>query len=1028
MFNIKPCLWTRAFTMGDDQRTPLVSKHPGSRSHPSSIPKKECRFRLILAVASFGALFIYFLGLGQTQSSREYSPLHGPHFAPRRLGLAAPTPSEVPVVGSIEAEFLAALDAGKEEENPFYNAIRLPESLVPVNYTLSLDVDLDPHFRYTGTVSVTLDCRNDTDLIVLHAKGETMKISTASIIPGSPGEPRVAVTAAMRHDEHEQLQIKLSRSLTAGEKYHFNLSFSANLSDSMTGFYKSSYPKKAGVVSWLATTHFEPTNARQAFPCFDEPALKANFSIAITHASRLSALSNMPPEETTDLENGRTMTKFEESVKMSTYLVAFVISDFTRRTRLTAKRQLPVSVWAPYHQITQANLALDAAAEILEYFEDFFGLQFPLPKVDLVAVPDFAAGAMENWGLITYRATALLIDPEESSTRNKQWVVTVVSHELAHQWFGNIVTMDWWDDLWLNEGFASYVEDLGTQKFDPSMCVVEQFASSKLTTALSLDALASTHPIATTVTDPNEINSIFDAISYHKGSSVIRMLEGFLGEKIFHKGLSAYLNTHAYGNAQTKDLWKAWSEAGDGKIDVETIMNSWTKQEGFPLVTITVNANRTGYTASQSRFFASPSAKLTAAEKIKELEKDPENNITGNPIWHIPLTIVTQPKRRGLAGWIKNSHISGQGGYPDMEMVWMTGGGALVEWEKPVGWVKANVDQVGVYRVTYDDETWGLLAAQLRKNHRVLTPTDRAGLIGDAFALARASYVGLTLPLNLTRYLNKERSYLPWSAALKGLGTLGHLLRSRPAYGEFCKYLNALVGPPIRRVGWREGGSHLDRYLRTELYNAALECDNDMASTGVLREFQRWSKGGSWKENKRGFKVPPDHRYLVYATGVRRGGEKAWQKVHTAHEAATLAMALDESEIRRQDSIGLICAVADNPIGESLAWEFVQENWKELRKRYGSLSFELGTLLKCVIQAQASSSAFRLEGVKGFFEGRDVGAAASALKQAIEEAEGNVAFLQRHEAELRAWLRAAAKNVGRWPSWCSKKSDCPIST
>mmetsp|Transcript_35648 Transcript_35648/g.68827 ORF Transcript_35648/g.68827 Transcript_35648/m.68827 type:complete len:577 (-) Transcript_35648:442-2172(-) len=562
------------------------------------------------------------------------------------------------------------------------------------------------------------------------------------------------------------------------------------------------------------------------------------------------------------------------------------------------------------------------------------------------------------------------------------------------------------------------------------------------------------------VEDPNSINSIFDAISYSKGAAVIRMLKAVIGSDTFHSGLAAYLDAHKFQNANTNDLWKAWGAAAAGAgvglglgvsaanedspaassssgdnvtavavarpsippLDVAAVMDTWTRQPGFPLVTVTVNASRTGYVATQSRFFASPAAAKAAG-------KDGEQQA-----WNIPLTFVAQSRRSnampGFWRWFGCGRGGGTGCVPSTsssgEHVWMARGPVSGDWGgKSVGWIKANAGQIGPYRVTYDDVTWGLLADQLRRNPNALSPTDRAGLLDDAFELARASRVGLTLPLNLTRYLPREKDYLPWSAALKGLDFLGNLLRSRPTYGAFCSYLMAVVAPAVRRVGWRNGGPHLERYLRIKLFNSALKCDFEPAKAGVLRDFRRWMRGG--------VKLPADARGLVYTEGVRAGGRREWERVrvalgktHSPSEEArlrvalaaterpwllrrVLGMALDQKEIRRQDAVGVICAVARNPVGEALAWEFLQEHWEQLKGLYGALSFELGTLLKCVIGAHAGSSAFRLNAVKTFFEGRDAAAASAALAQALEQAEANVDFLQRHEAELGAWLRAAVR-------------------
>ncbi|KAK8734033.1 hypothetical protein OTU49_017450 [Cherax quadricarinatus] len=441
--------------------------------------------------------------------------------------------------------------------------VRLPRALKPLHYMVKLQPFINGNFSIMGYVEVEMEVVEPTSNITLHindiiTNNETIKLTPSDDRTGS----KIGIVKHLYDKEREFYIAKLNKELKPGKKYVLSMEFVGYLNDKLLGFYRSSYTDEQGNEKWIAVTQFQPTDARRAFPCFDEPALKATYEIFLGRESSMSSLSNMPKFETIPIEgqDGWVWDHFNTSVPMSTYLVAFVISDFASMESNDNDHVL-FRVKARKAAINQADYALLTGPKILTHFEDYFNVSFPLPKQDMIAIPDFSAGAMENWGLITYRETAMLYDPEVSSARNKQRVAIVVSHELAHQWFGNLVTPDWWTDLWLNEGFASFMEYIGVDHAEPTWNMMEQFVTEDVQRVFSLDWLESSHPISIPVGHPDEINEIFDLISYLKGASLIRMMNFFLTEKTLRKGLSNYLIGLKYKSAEQDDLWQYLTEA-----------------------------------------------------------------------------------------------------------------------------------------------------------------------------------------------------------------------------------------------------------------------------------------------------------------------------------------------------------------------------------------------------------------------------------------------------------------------------------
>ncbi|MBI3254410.1 MAG: M1 family peptidase, partial [Nitrosarchaeum sp.] len=358
------------------------------------------------------------------------------------------------------------------------------------------------------------------------------------------------------------------------------IAFAGELNDRLLGFYRSQY-KQNGKTKYLATSQFEAADARRAFPCWDEPQAKATFDISIIAENKFTAISNMPIASKKKIKN-KTIYKFAKTPIMSTYLVYLAVGEFEYLTGKIGKTQ--VRVITTKGNKSKGKYSLDLGKKLLLSYEKYFGIKYPLPKLDLIAIPDFASGAMENWGAITFRETILLYDPKTSSTRTKQYIAEVISHEIAHQWFGNLVTMKWWNDLWLNESFATFMATKFVDKFYPEWDLWNQFVEDAMNAAMGLDSLKNTHPIDVKVNSTSEIREIFDAISYDKGGCVLRMLEHYVGESNFQKGLKRYLADFKYKNAEGRDLWDAIGKIS--KMPVRVMVLTWLKQPGFPVVEI----------------------------------------------------------------------------------------------------------------------------------------------------------------------------------------------------------------------------------------------------------------------------------------------------------------------------------------------------------------------------------------------------------------------------------------------------------
>uniref|UniRef100_A0A8C2HTU8 Aminopeptidase n=1 Tax=Cyprinus carpio TaxID=7962 RepID=A0A8C2HTU8_CYPCA len=816
---------------------------------------------------------------------------------------------------------------------PFpWDKIRLPETVKPQHYDLLIHPNLTS-MTFTGVLQILLEVEQDTRAIVLHSKH--LQISKAQLL-GSTHPRDLQVS---EFEAYEQIAL-FSDGFTFEKGNHVvHLEFYANLSDSFHGFYKGRYTTNSGEVRMLASTQFEPTHARAAFPCFDEPAFKANFTIRVRRESRHISISNMPKLRTVEMADGLLEDQFDTTVKMSTYLVAFIVSDFQSISK-KSQHGVEISVYTVPEKISQAEYALSTAVTLLDFYDDYFDIPYPLPKHDLAAIPDFQSGAMENWGLSTYRESGLLFDLEKSSSSDKLGITKVIAHELAHQWFGNLVTMQWWNDLWLNEGFAKFMEYVSVNITHPEL--QDDYFLEKCFTAMSVDSLTSSHPISTPVENPAEISEMFDDVSYRKGACILNMLRDFLTPEAFKYGIIHYLKTHSYQNTVNAHLWESLTNVSYHSL-LPSIMDTWTLQEGFPLITVEVKGQEV--TLKQERFLREANSSKTSK--------------TSSFLWQVPLTYIT-------------SHSSA------MQRFLLKSEKDVLYLPEKVDWIKFNVDLRGYYIVHYESGGWDALINQLQQNHSVFSSNDRASLIHDIFQLVSIEKIPLDKALNLSLYLSKESEIMP--------NLVKHLMLSgcRRAVDDLLFYQGHLVKlfkTLIDRQSWSDDGSVSERMLRNYLLLFACVRRYPSCISTATQLFQQWkeSDGKMW--------LPTDISLVVYTEGART--DEVW-----IHEAL----------MKTQDLPSLVITVSKNPKGFKLAWDFLKTNWGKLVKKFDLGSSAISRMAVGVTDQYSTRE--MLHEVQSFFGSlaQDQGSGLRSIQQALQKIQQNIRWMDRNVPLLKAWL------------------------
>ncbi len=852
---------------------------------------------------------------------------------------------------------------------------RLPRHVVPIRYDLRLEPDLIAA-RFAGQETITLTIHHATSEIVLNAV--ELDITSAQI-EGATGAARQATTTL--DASLERCHLTFTTPLSPGT-WRLTVTFSGTLNDKLRGFYRSTYKDERGATHSLAATQFEATDARRAFPCWDEPDFKAVFATTLVIDPTLIAVSNTTIASETRT-GGKKVVRFADTIKMSTYLVAFIVGRIEPSEPVMIGNT-PLRLWAIPGKNHLTKFGQDIAAASLSFFESYYGIPYPGDKLDLLAIPDFASGAMENLGAITYRETALLVDRQSATHGELERVADVVAHENAHMWFGDLVTMSWWNGLWLNEAFATFMEMLAVDAWKPEWKRWDSFGVARAA-AFSVDGLRSTRPIEYPVLAPKDAEAMFDVLTYEKGASVLRMLEQHIGPTVFRDGVRDYLRAHAYGNADTNDLWVSLGKIA--KQPVPELMNGWIFQPGFPLVTATV----------------SPSSELTITQQRFSYLSDPQSGPSQDQRWQIPLQM-----RITAGGKAKTSRLL------------LTEKNTTVplphDWES----VLINEEGHGFYRVRYAPE---LLDRMLNTGIDRLAVTERFNLINDAWATTVAGLMPLTDYLDLTARFTAERDKNVWAVLLDSFSFLNRIVtvEDRPALEALVRNR---IGPAVADLGWvpRSGESELTKQLRGELIGAQGKLGNDPAIQQRTAELYRAYRNDATAVDPN---VVPSLVAILAHTGDLARYDEFSERFRTAatpqeerrylfslaafqpHALLERTLARTVSgDIRTQDAPFLISAIMGNVCGRELAWAFVKANWDKMDHLFP----KQGLRRMCGGIVNLATPELERD-VRDFFTTRKIDLGGKTLDQYLEHLRIAVTVRERDSRALRAYLDRYRKSL-----------------
>ena len=821
---------------------------------------------------------------------------------------------------------------------------------------------------YTASVEIIFNIDEQTKEIELDSKG--LKIIKCDFYSEShENQPSLNFKS-----KNNKLVINSYSKFEKDKNAKLRIEFEGKIADDLKGIYASKYLSNSGKEEKLISTQFEPTDARNAFPCIDEPNYKAKFNLTLIIHSNLTAISNMPIEKTKNLNDKETQVKFQETPIMSTYLLFFAIGKIKSK-QLKTNNNILIRVWATNEQERFSDFALETSEKLLDYFESYFGTKYPLPKLDHIAIPDFAAGAMENWGCISYRETALLVDPEKSSIQTKQLVAAIIAHEMAHMWFGDLVTMDWWNDLWLNESFASWMGDKAISNLYPEWDVWTKFLLDDTNRAFELDALDSSHPIEQEVKNPDEIGQLFDAISYSKGASLIRMLENYIGEEKFKKGIQQYIVKHQYKNTITNDLWDALSKSSNK--DIKTLMEQWTTKSGFPLILVSEENEK--IKISQEKF-----------------SYNPENNDQSEwivPIKYNSLINNTKSKQTHLLetkeDFIQNKNIT-----------------------------IMNTDSSGFYKTSYSNKLFSKISNLLTDNINNFSNEERLGLISDYYTLLKSSKIDPSKYLDLIKTLNKESNPYIWKYICGSLKSIDSKLYNTDLYSRYYSFASEIFNNISIDLEWNldKIPSETDQIMIATLIDSACYFgieDLKNKSSQIFKEISLNSNDEIHPNLKRPL------LFSVAYSGKSNDFDKIWELYLNSNSQEEKSLYLGSltqfknidkikfllnqvttKNIRKHDIASVLIGVANNNLALPTAWEYLKQNWSKILNISGD-GFQLNYIVSLPSYFQSKD---KYEEVENYYSENPVDAASMSMNQTLEKIQNNIFWIDFNLKKFKNYL------------------------
>ncbi|CAK5095767.1 unnamed protein product [Meloidogyne enterolobii] len=868
---------------------------------------------------------------------------------------------------------------------------KLPELVKTSRY----EIQLAPCLRsstFKGTEKIYLDILKPTSYFKLHSKEIEIEKTSLKLADGT-----VIKELKIELDRRWELLTVHFPNELAPQSVELDLEFIGGISNELKGFYRSPYKDEAGNKKMLASTQFESVYARRAFPCFDEPTYKAHFDIQLEVDEQLTALSNMNVTEEKVIGNGKKMVTFARTPLMSTYLVAFAVGEFEYIESKTNDGCI-VRVYTVPGKKDKGHYSLSVAVRAIEWFSEWYGIKMPLPKCDLIAIPEFSMGAMENWGLITFREVCILCDPVLTSSTLKERITHIVSHEVGHFWFGNLTTMKWWCDLWLKEGFASFMEYVLIGHNFTEFKVWMNFISSRIMTAMERDSLRNSHPIEVPINNPNELEEIYDAITYAKSCSVIRMLFNYLGEPTFQKGAQIYLDRFKYSNAITSDLWKCLNEASG--IDVGSLMSSWTQQVGFPLVTV------------QEKILDGDKRELTLKQRRFLIDGSIDEN---KPVWQIPVsvTVRSDPSKPAAKFLLTKEEDK-----------------FVIEGVKSSEWIKVNSNFSSFFRVFYPDEMLKKLLQGIQDKE--LDVIDRFQIADDLFAVISAGHLPISQFLDFFSVCDKEDDLIVWQSIATGLAKIRQLVANMndvELKDKFNRFVCKVIEPVAERFGWepKKGEDMQTSQLRPLLIGMLSRSQHLPTIEIALNKFN--------EHVEKGTELVPELRTTIMQTAGRSNDEKiilSLQKILTTCNfseveiacIAALGQCTDvkllekvfehgilDRNIRSQDVFYLFGSVNStaNSAAQRFLWNFFKDNLKLLMLYWEPAS---SLFQRCLLwSADNFCTASDADDIQKFckenFTERVLETLDNTISRVLEQIKLNGEFMKNNSKCLKEYLQAA---------------------